>query len=194
MVGGVLHPDYVRMEKKPVGKISHPDRIRPPGYASLRRFRESKPHADYFLTINLAERGRGLEQAALTPAVIAQWEKIEAEQSWLVRTATVMPDHLHLLVRLGEIRSIEECVKLLKGRLSPEFRSSRLSWQDGFYDHELRPGDDVLAVFMYIYLNPYRAGLITETQIWPGYRCRPEDWEWFGPLTREAVPQPEWLR
>ncbi len=186
MVGGGLYPDYVRMEKDPVAGVSHPDRFRAPGYASLRLFRESKPNADYFLTINLAKRGRGLEQAALTTTVIAQWEKLEAEQHWLVRTATVMPDHLHLLVRLGEITPIEKCVKLLKGRLSPDLRIARFEWQDGFYDHQLRPGDDVLAIFLYIYLNPYRAGLLPETEVWPGYRCRAEDWNWFGPLTKES--------
>lgn len=177
-----------------VGGVLHPDRIRPPGYAALRRFRESKPNAEYFLTINLAKRGRGLERQLLTAAVIGQWDRLEAENHWLVRTATVMPDHLHLLVRMGESNSLEECIKLLKGRVSPCLRAGTLRWQDGFYEHQLRPADDVLAVFLYIFLNPYRAGLILETEIWPGYRCRPEDWDWFGQLTRESIPQPEWLR
>jgi putative transposase len=182
------------MEQDPVGGTLRPDNIRPPGYAALRRFRKSKPSAEYFLTINLAKRGPGLERPALTTAVVRQWDKLEAEKHWLVRTATVMPDHLHLLVRLGESKLLAECIKLLKGRLSPDLRAAGLRWQDGFYDHQLRLIDDVMAVFLYIYLNPYRAGLIPETEIWPGYRCRPEDWDWFGQLTRESIPQPEWLR
>ncbi|MCK5956865.1 transposase, partial [Klebsiella pneumoniae] len=131
-VGGVLHPDNARMENMP----------RPPGYAALRRFRESKPNVDFFLTINLAKRGSGFERPALTAAVIDQWQKLEAEQLWLVRTATVMPDHLHLLIRLGDLNSLEECIKLLKGRLSLHLRASTLQWQDGFYDHQLRTTDD----------------------------------------------------
>ena len=130
----------------------------------------------------------------MTAAVTDQWEKLEAEGLWLVRTATVMPDHVHLLVRLGEFLPLGECVRLLKGRLSPRFRAGTLRWQDGFYEHQLRSADDVRAVFLYIYLNPYRAGLLCETETWPGYRCRPEDWEWFGSTTRESTPQPEWLR
>lgn len=172
----------------------HPDSIHPPGYAALRRFRESKPSADYFLTINLARRGSGLEKPDRTIAVIRQWNKLAAETHWLIRTATVMPDHLHLLVRLGKSISLEECIKLLKGRLSPCLRAGALRWQDGFYEHQLRTDDDASAVFFYIYLNPYRAGLISETEIWPGYRCRAEDWAWFGQLTKESIPQPEWLR
>lgn len=177
-----------------MGGVLHPDRIRPPGYSALRIFRESKPNAEYFLTINLAMRGRGLERQQLTAAVIGQCDRLEAENHWLVRTATVMPDHLHLLVRMGESISLEDCIKLLKGRLSPCLRTRSLRWQDGFYEHQLRRADDVLPIFLYIYLNPYRAGLIPETEIWPGYRCRIEDWTWFGQLTKESIPQPEWLR
>jgi putative transposase len=177
-----------------VGGVLHPDRIRSPGYAALRRFRESKSGAEYFLTINLARRGSGLERPALTAAVIGQWDKLEAENHWSVRSATVMPDHLHLLVRLGGSISLQESIKLLKGRLSPCLRAGLLRWQDGFYEHQLRPVDDVQAVLLYIYLNPYRAGLISEAETWPGYRCRPEDLEWFGQLTKGSVPHPEWLR
>src|SRR3954462_6247961 len=72
--------------------------------------------------------------------------------------------------------------------------ATQTSMAEGFYDHQLRADDDVLAVFRYIYLNPYRAGLLPESETWPGYRCRAEDWNWFGPLTRESAPQPEWLR
>lgn len=200
MVGGVSYPDNTRMEQDhwggdlKVGGVLHPDSLRPPGYSALRRFRESKPSADYFLTINLARRGSGLEEPDRTIAVIRQWGKLEAEKHWVIRTATVMPDHLHLLVRLGKTISLEECIKLLKGRLSPYLRAGALRWQNGFYEHQLRPNDDILAVFLYIYLNPYRAGLISETEIWPGYRCQFEDWAWFGQLTKKSIPQPEWLR
>ena len=49
------------------------------GYASLRRFRESKPEADYFLTLNLQARGRGLEAAGFTNKIRMQREKLESE-------------------------------------------------------------------------------------------------------------------
>lgn len=182
-MGGILYPDNVRME-------FHPCR----GYAALRRFRESRPDAEYFLTINLAKRGFGLEKPALTAALIGQWKQLETEKRWFVSTATIMPDHLHLLIRLGEPGTLEECVKRLKGRLSPHFRSAALRWQAGFYDHRLRPSDDILAIFLSIYLNPYRADLIPAAEAWSGYYCCLEDWVWFGAMTRESVPHPAWLR
>jgi REP element-mobilizing transposase RayT len=170
------------------------DKIHPPGYAALRRFRESKSSADYFLTMNLAQRGRGLEAPALTAQAIEQWQKLEADELWSVRTTVVMPDHLHLLVALGAVHGLAECIRQLKGRLSPGLRAGGLRWQPGFYEHRLREAEDVLPVFLYIYLNPYRAGLLSIEQTWPGYRCRAEDWQWFGPMTRASTPQPEWLR
>ncbi len=165
-----------------------------PGYAALRRFRDSKPNADYFLTMNLVKRGRGLDQPALTMRTIKQWHRLEADKLWLVRTAVVMPDHLHLLVRLGETNSLEECVRLFKGRLSPDLHANGFRWQQGFYEHRLRRAESVAPVFIYVYLNPYRAGLLAQAETWPGYRCCAEDWAWFGPMTKESAPQPEWLR
>jgi REP element-mobilizing transposase RayT len=105
-----------------------------------------------------------------------------------------MPDHIHLLVRLTGEGSLAEYMRLLKGRIAPALRTSGLKWQEGFYEHRLREKEEVVPVFLYIYLNPYRAELLSPERIWPGYYCAPDDWKWFGALTCEAVPQPEWLR
>jgi hypothetical protein len=72
-------------------------------------------------------------------------------------------------------------------------RSEGLRWQRGYFDHRLRPDEDRLPVFLYLYLNPYRAGLLATSDLWSGYYCRPDDWAWFAPLTDEGSPMPEWL-
>lgn len=112
----------------------------------------------------------------------------------MVRTAVVMPDHLHMLVRLEQGSTLAECMRLLKGRMSPILRECDLKWQDGFYEHRLRENEEHLAVFLYIYLNPYRAHLVSKDQVWPGHFCSEEDWAWFGEMTDSASPQPEWLK
>jgi len=170
------------------------EKLQKPGYAALRRFRESKSGATYFITANLAGRGPVLESAELTDAVSQHWRNLEADGSWTVRTAVVMPDHLHLLVDLSGRTSLAEGMRMFKSRLTPAMRGHGLKWQEGFYEHQMRESDDMLPVFLYIYLNPYRADLLQVDQIWPGYHCCPEDWKWFGGLTRESMPQPEWLR
>jgi REP element-mobilizing transposase RayT len=170
------------------------DTPHPPGYAALRRFRESQTGAEYFLTLNLTNRGRGLEAPLLTGHVIRQWLALETDGVWLVRTGVVMPNHVHLLVRLGDCLPLAECLRLYKGRLAPRLRDCNLHWQAGFYEHRMRTPEDVRAVFFYVYLNPYRARLLAESQAWPGYFCHADDWKWFGGMTRKSAPQPEWLR
>jgi hypothetical protein len=58
----------------------------------------------------------------------------------------------------------------------------------------MRADEDRLPVFLYVFLNPHRARLTTVDRPWPGYLCAEEDWCWFGELTNERCPQPEWLR
>jgi len=165
-----------------------------PGYAALRRFRESTPSADYFITCNLSKRGNGLETPVLTGQAVQQWRELEQARLWSVRIAVVMPDHIHLLIRLAGPGSLAECMRLFKGRLTSALRQRGLKWQEGFYEHRLRETEDLLPVFLYIYLNPYRAKLISNGQKWPGYYCCEEDWSWFGTMTDHDLPQPEWLR
>jgi putative transposase len=165
-----------------------------PGYAALRRFRPSLSGADYFLTANLVPRGKGLETPGLVAEIGKQWRRVEADGLWSVRSGAIMPDHVHLLINLAANADLAGSMRLFKGRMTPALRKAGLKWQDGYFEHRLRKSEDALPVFLYIYLNPYRAGLLSAGQTWPGYYCDPDDWKWFGELTREAVPQPEWLR
>lgn len=105
-----------------------------------------------------------------------------------------MPDHIHLLVTLGEKRGLSEAVRLFKGPLTPAVRNAQARWQPSFYDHRLRATEDLLPVFLYIFMNPYRANLCPANQGWAGYYCCAEDWAWFGLMTHESCPEPEWLQ
>ena len=104
-----------------------------------------------------------------------------------------MPDHEHLLVTLSEDVDLATAVRLYRGRTSVILRTAGLRWQRGYFDHRLRPDEDRLPVFLYLFLNPYRAGLLPDSGKWAGYYCRPDDWVWFAPLTESGCPQPEWL-
>ena len=66
--------------------------------------------------------------------------------------------------------------------------------EPNFYDHRLRLDEDRIPVFLNIFLNPFRKNLILINQKWPGYYFAEEDWNWFGPLTNDSCPAPEWLR
>jgi REP element-mobilizing transposase RayT len=163
------------------------------GHEALRRGRWSNSGADYFLTFRTDERRRGLSDSEPAAAIFTEAHKLAAEEIWRLRTAVIMPDHLHLLVTLGTSSELSAAVRLFKGRLAPALRREGLRWQHAYYDHRMRPEEDLLPVFLYIFLNPYRADLAQPRQTWPGYFCSEEDWRWFGELTGASCPFPEWL-
>ena len=166
---------------------------RGPGYEALRRGRWSNPLSEYFLTCCTDQRQRGLEDVKIGEALLLEVARLENDGIWRVRTAVIMPDHLHLLVELGEKSQLSDAMRLFKGRTSVALRARALRWERGYFDHRMR-NEDRLPVFLYIFLNPYRAELVAQSQRWPGYYCCAEDWEWFGPLTNTDCPFPEWLR
>ncbi len=164
------------------------------GHAALRRGRYSSPNAEYFLTLCIEKKFPGLTNPSLAQTIRAQWQKLEASGLWLVRSAVIMPDHLHLFVTLGSDAELSPGIRNFKGPLTPVLRTCQLKWQDSYYDHRLRPNEDLLPLFLYIYLNPYRANLLPATQPYPHYYCHPRDWAWLQSLTHENLPYPEWLR
>lgn len=168
-------------------------KVQGPGYSALSKGRYSSSGEQYFLTVNLARPQTGLTEPALLAAVRREWARLGEARLWEVRTAVVMPDHLHLLVRLRAETEVGDVIRLFKGRLATALRPHGLSWQRSFYDHRLRHGEDAFPVFRYIFLNPYRAGLLAAGESWPGYFCGDDDWEWFRTLTDEGTPFPEWL-
>ena len=113
--------------------------------------------------------------------------------TWGLRCGTLMPDHLHLFVSLGERLPLSRCLQRLKAKTSAVLKSAALCWERGYFDHRMRPYDEVLPVFLYIYLNPYRAGLVPLGQPWAHYRCGAEDWAWFHTQLDHDLPVPEWL-
>lgn len=166
---------------------------RKPGYAALRQHRWSASGVEYFVTFNLATGSSGLHQPTAKVAIEAEERALEAAGAWHIRTRVIMPDHIHLLFVLGDTFPLAECLRRFKGRLSLVLRTHGLRWQAGFYEHRMRVGKDRLPVFLYILLNPYRAKLLPPNERWPGYFCAKEDWAWFGSLTNESAPVPEWL-
>ena len=154
------------------------------GHAALRRHRRSIPNAEYFLTICTDDRRRGLAEPSVAAAILAEAHHLTTEGCWHLRTATIMTDHLHVLVTLGTQADLSEVVRLFKGRLAPVLRRAGLRWQRGWYDHLLRDAEGRLPYFLYIFLNPHRANLIASDEKWAGYYCAQDDWGWLEPFCR----------
>ena len=167
--------------------------IRGRGHAALRRGRASESGQEYFITVCTANRRTGLTKAPVANAVLAETHRMTADLTWRMRCMVVMPDHIHLVMTLGARLSLGTAIRRLKAKTSGVLSASGLEWEREFYDRLLRANDDRLAVFQYIFLNPYRAGLVTARETWPHYYCCPADWEWFSVLLDADRPMPEWL-
>lgn len=50
-----------------------------------------------------------------------------------------------------------------------------------------------MPVFRYLYLNPYRAGLLSKNATWPWFVCGAEDQAWFTNYLDQNLPEPAWL-
>jgi len=163
------------------------------GHAALRRGRYSQPAAEYFLTI-CAEAGQtGLVVQPVADAIMNEARLMSADGTWNLLCAVIMPDHLHLLINLGERLSLGKAMQRLKAKTSATLRAQDIGWERGFFDRQIRPDDDRLAIFRYIYLNPYRAGLVAMSGKWLHYYCREEEWAWFRDMLDDERPYPEWL-
>jgi REP element-mobilizing transposase RayT len=165
------------------------------GHDALRRGRSSQPGATYFLTLCTENRAPGLTTTAIAERIITEAHALTADTTWRLISATVMPDHVHLLITLGERLSLEKSISRLKAKTSAllNARSPALIWQRGFFDHKLRAEEPLSAFLLYIYLNPYRAQLCERTAAWPWFHCRAEEWIWFKDSLDADLPQPEWL-
>ncbi len=95
-------------------------------------------------------------------AMVERLERAVREQQCVVPVYVFMPDHCHIMVMgleeqsdlLGAIYRFRTLTgKWLQSRSLP-------SWQQSFWDHVMRVGDDWRNHATYLAMNPVRAGLV----------------------------------
>lgn len=163
------------------------------GPNALRRGRASEAGFEYFLTLCVADR-KPVLTGQRAERVLRALHASQADGCWLIRCATIMPDHVHLLIRLGAKLTLSQAIARFKVATKGVLSTAIATWQANYYDHRLRSGESVEPAIRYIHLNPYQAELIEVNEAWPWFYCAPEDWAWFNGLTDSARPFPEWLQ
>ena len=164
------------------------------GYEALRRFRSSLPQADYFITLCTDERGIGLTNPAIAIPLKAEITAIEHAGYWSIRAAVIMPDHVHFLLTLHDKAPLGRAIARLKSKSKPSLAAVGLGWQQNYYEHRLRGNESVETVVRYVFLNPYRANLISISETFPWLWLGAAESNWFKPLLDNNHPFPEWLR
>lgn len=162
------------------------------GSHRLRTHRVSLPSSTYLLTFCTHERKPTLATQPIFTAILDELTAMEADFIWQSQALMVMPDHVHLIVRLGDILDLSRAISRLKTRTRSALHLHALRWQIGYHDHRLRPDDARLPICYYVFMNPVRAGFTSTGTEWPYQWWRPEVWSWFKPYAREAHSVPAW--
>jgi putative transposase len=164
------------------------------GFEALRRGRWSQKGGSYFVTLTTAGRAHGLTGPRIATVLRQEIDACESDGHWLARAAVIMPDHVHVLVRLTGELDLGQVVGRIKAKTRAALFSRDLQWQGNFFEHHMRPDEPVVDVLRYIFLNPYRAGLAEPGSTYPWFWMHPEEAAWFEPMLDDGRPFPEWLK
>jgi REP element-mobilizing transposase RayT len=163
------------------------------GYRALRQGRFPQGGGEYFITFCTDHRQTGLSADDVAHAIYDEIGRMETEAVWSLHCGVIMPNHIHLLFQLGQKLPLGKTIARLKSKSSAPLKTHGLKWQNGYFEHTLRERENRLPVFLYIYLNPYKAGLIPTGQTWPWFICGNEDQAWFSGYVDKGVPEPVWI-
>ena len=176
-------PYKSKMESRPQRKTEN-----------LRIGRISIPHARYFMTLCTESRRTDLTDQPIASTILNTWRKQHLNNDYTLHCATIMPDHIHWLCTLGTQLTLAQIISKFKTKTKHAMEQAGLSWQRNYYDHRLRADDALEPFSKYIFLNPYRKGLISADQTWPHWILNKNyQPEFTLALNRSNGPQPEWL-
>ena len=148
------------------------------GYRQLRKGRWSVPNQVYHVTFATAKRRPTFVE--LRPArVVIRYMQHEVERGHARSLCFVlMPDHLHWLVQIGDVKPLGIVINNVKSRSARDVNralgSTGRVWQKGFYDRAIREAEDLPSIARYIVANPLRAGLVKSVRNYPHW-----DAEWI---------------
>jgi putative transposase len=142
-------------------------RGRPP---RLSRIFQSYAAPLFFITICTWERRSLLAGESIHTAFCLFSNRAMTEHGVAVGRYVLMPDHMHLFVRLPLDAKLQNWVNVLKNSLGKALRQKDIPaphWQRGFFDHLMRSGESYSEKWEYVRMNPVRAGLVEKAESWP---------------------------
>jgi putative transposase len=155
--------------------------------------RTSAPGARYFVTFVSAHRQPWLAQPTGARAVLAALQSWHAAGDGRIFTATVMPDHVHVLFELGRTLPLGRCVARWKAEVRRRIAYAG-AWQRDFWEHLVRADESWEDYGLYLFLNPCCAGLARAGDAWPWWWApEPGLFRFAGALDANEAPPSAWL-
>jgi REP element-mobilizing transposase RayT len=124
----------------------------------------------YFVTLCSFRRQTVFSDSAHCQYLLKLLETECALRHFSVHAYCLMPDHLHFLGEgLDPASDLLHLLKSFKIKSSRAYAAHepRILWQKGFYEHILRPGENIESVAWYIWLNPVRKRIVSRAQDYP---------------------------
>ena len=143
----------------------------PPGHRALRIGRVSLIDHVYHVTTSTLHRQALFadSRAAAAAARALTYRPLLGESELLAWV--LMPDHLHMLLRLGGGDTLDGLVGRVKAAtarcVNREIGRTGPVWQRAYHDHGLRREEDLVTTARYIVANPLRAGLVRRIGDYP---------------------------
>jgi putative transposase len=154
--------------------------------------RVSSPGACYFLTWCTHNRTRVLTAPTVHGTTRSAIVGLAESHDGAVLAATIMPDHVHLLLTLGTRLTVSQVVAKAKAAVTRAHPS--VEWQLNFFEHRLRATSAAESFAFYIFMNPYLAGLCRLDETWPGWVPSSQiRWSFEDKLRKGQLPHTEWL-
>jgi REP element-mobilizing transposase RayT len=150
--------------------------------------------ARYFVTCSAVRPESRLVHSSYARLILETVKDMVTDKDIILYCATVMPDHVHLLFSLPETLELSKVI----GKFKTLSRKSRagfdMHWQANYFEHRLRPDELCNDYARYIFLNPYRAGLIERRMEWPYWIFGADvDFNFLCFLEEGKYPPIEWL-
>ena len=146
--------------------------------ASLRKGRFSESGSFYAVTKCILNREKLLisnpsspvDSSNISDIVVSSLKYLHEKETIDCWGYVIMPDHLHMILRLSGSQSISEVLSSFSKHTSRKInkglgRSGRL-WEKGFYERKIRSEDELSNQLGYSRENPVRKGYVEDARDW----------------------------
>ena len=127
-----------------------------------------------------------LRNPAIARIVFDAFQWFEEKKGWRVFALTIMPNHVHAVMRndYGRNDRLNEDLGVLKGFTAREANkqlglTGRAFWMNENFDHWCRTDAHVVKAVRYCARNTIKAGLANQWQEWPWTRIHPDYVQWL---------------
>lgn len=131
----------------------------------------ARPRRTFFVTTKTYMGKHLLQSERHAALLIDVLRSCVVDGHFQVHDFVVMPNHLHLLIALGENMTVEKAMQFVKGRFSyrakRELDFSGQVWQRGFSETRAEGRENLERYRRYIAQNPVRAGLVRDGESFP---------------------------